>query len=200
MCVCVIIWKEACSYRNSLLGFWRWANIQPMKAKPSGGRWFNVSSIPNSMLSLKTRCRQVVFGCLHSVSKKSPLWCENSCVILWQIYIYVLHSCGWHGAWVRLRITHTETQVFGQSSFAMQGVIFGVIYKMLRCHSSRFTIKNQRQQKKQRLDYESSSSTLNESDMISGSWEKYPLLVSDNVCCYMIHTSSPYLEPTFHRH
>lgn len=115
LCVCVLIWKEACSYRNSLLGFWRWANIQPIKMKPSGGRWFNVSSNPVSMQFLKNMLQKSnSFWLRLTVSKKitsthSHPHCVNSCAGDSQLYILTLHTCCWHGTWERVQIAHTWT-------------------------------------------------------------------------------------------
>lgn len=115
VCVCVLIWKEACSYRNSLLGFWRWANIQPIKMKPSGGRWFNVSSNPVSMQFLKNMLQKSnSFWLRLTVSKKitsthSHPHCVNSCAGDSQLYILTLHTCCWHGTWERVQIAHTWT-------------------------------------------------------------------------------------------
>lgn len=193
LCVCVvcaIIWKEACSYRNSLLGFWRWANVQPMKTKPSSGRWFNVSSIPVSMQFLKMCCTQVAFGSLYTLSKQALL-CVNSCVILWQIGIYTCwHICGEKGG--RL-LTHKDTLLYGVFIFFLVHFQLNVMsYSWkgaleIKCGN----VKASDSQSRIKTKYKSSSNTINWSKMMGVKWrkgdEKYLLLISERICCYVIH-------------
>ena len=149
--VCVVIWKEACSYRNSLLGFWRWANVQPMKTEPSSGRWFSVSSIKVSMRFSKNLLQTSCF----LVSRKISALCVNSCTILWSFYIHTYDTCCWHGTWERLAdSSHINTRL----SF------LGNVGHVVTAPDPQSGIIT-KAAKMQRLDFENSSSARKQSNM-----------------------------------
>lgn len=168
VCVCVLIWKEACSYRNSLLGFWRWANIQPIKMKPSGGRWFNVSSNPVSMQFLKNMLQKSnSFWLRLTVSKKNhqhsltPTLCEQLCWWFSIVYFNVAHLLLARDLRKGADSSHMNTQFSYLGAAECEESFLERRIRDKTCwQSSSFTRVKTKAIKIQRLDYKSSNNTI----------------------------------------